>query len=243
MSGELLGVAYVERSVIDLNGAGRVTLLRGMRINPNSNKEVYRRSALSAAVSGQDDDFLPKYEGVADMLFRAIVLRSLMYGTMGLIVNCPKNEADEQFYAKHMGHAIRFTKDGRKVFCLLGADRWPIVASEFNRHLTRGRGDPAASVIAQGTTDAAVSASNSNVAVGQAEQNGAKQTSTPPVAVIPDVKLEKKEDENVVMEDLKKDKGEVKGDAELLESESERKRQKMCADVSTSSSSETKAFI
>jgi len=225
-------VAYVERSVTDLNGAGRVTLLRGMRINPNSNKEVYRRSALSAAVSGQDDDFLPKYEGVADMLFRAIVLRSLMYGTMGLMVNCPKNEADEQFYAKHMGHAIRFTKDGRKVFCLLGADRWPIVANEFNRHLTRGRaGDPAASVIAQGTTDAAEPAGNSTVAVGQAEQNGAKQNPAPPVAVIPDVKVEKKEDEDVVMEDQKGDKGEVKGDAELLESESERKRQKMCANV------------
>lgn len=199
-----------------------------MRINPNSNPLVYKRSALTTSSSAaanlnindtDNDDFVPRYEGVSDMLFRAIVLRSILYGTTALIVNCPKNDAQELFYAKHMGQAVRFTKDGRKVFCLLGADRWSVAASEFHRHLTRAaRDDDAAAT-------ATTSEQRSGAAAAAKDKEQASSAPPPPV-VFAAVKEEEHEDVVVPMDVDSTNKG-AAGLESKDEAEQDRKRPKI----------------
>jgi hypothetical protein len=97
---ETLAVAYFERSIIDKHGEGdRITLIRGIRIDPKLNPDAIRRSSR---------DRLPQespiaYPDVAAALLCHIVFTSIRYGTQGVSVNCPKADSIEDFYQHYMG--------------------------------------------------------------------------------------------------------------------------------------------
>lgn len=113
---ETLAVAYFERSIIDKHGEGdRITLIRGIRIDPKLNPDAIRRSSR---------DRLPQestiaYPDVAAALLCHIVFTSIRYGTQGVSVNCPKADSIEDFYQHYMGlpHHID-PLDGRRYFRL-----------------------------------------------------------------------------------------------------------------------------
>ena len=134
---EVLGFAYIERSVVDKNvpGGNRITLLRGIRISPTSNLEVKRRSFLNPSQGNNLSGFLPKYCDVAETLLAAVIMRSLMYGTTAIGINSTKDEVVENFYSSFMGPALCFSEDGRKYFRMHGMARWDILRKHFQKQI------------------------------------------------------------------------------------------------------------
>ncbi|KAI2513975.1 hypothetical protein MHU86_359 [Fragilaria crotonensis] len=98
--GDILGVAYFERSIVDDYGNGnRITLIRGIRVNPKFNFESIRRSNLDRNQPVQPI----AYDGVARILLHHIVFASLRFGVQGIATNCPKADSVEDFYEEYMG--------------------------------------------------------------------------------------------------------------------------------------------
>ena len=127
---EVLGFAYIERSIVDQNvpGGTRITLLRGLRVSPTSNIDAKRRSFLAPP---NERSLLPKYRDVAETLLMAVIIRSFMYGTTAIGVNSVKDDHVENFYSTYMGPALCFSNDGRKYFRMHGMARWNIIRKHF----------------------------------------------------------------------------------------------------------------
>jgi hypothetical protein len=113
---EILAVAYFERNIVDKHGDGdRITLIRGIRIDPKLNLEAIRRSS----VDRLPPDSPIAYPDVAAALLCHIVFTSIRYGTQGVAVNCPKADSIEDFYQHFMGLPHHMDPlDGRRYFRL-----------------------------------------------------------------------------------------------------------------------------
>ena len=112
--GETLAMAYYERNIVDKYGDGkRITLIRGIRIDPKLNPDAIRRSSLD-----RNGPVPPiAYAGVAAALLYHVIFTSIRYGTNGVAVNCPKADAVEDLYQHYLGmpHHID-PHDGRRFF-------------------------------------------------------------------------------------------------------------------------------
>jgi len=139
--GDMLGVAYFERNIVDLydhqlkrDERVRVTLIRGIRLSPLLNPEVIRRLDLP------DTAEFPKmaeFKGIASLLFCHILLTSIRYGTQCIGVHCPKNEVAEKFYESFMGKAFcRHEVDGRRYYRIDSKRRWEILRESFRRQMS-----------------------------------------------------------------------------------------------------------
>ena len=113
---QTLAVAYFERSIFDKHGeGGRITLIRGLRIDPKLNPDAIRRSSRDRL---QRESPIA-YSDVAAALLCHIVFTSIRYGTQGVAVNCPKADSIEDFYQHFMGLPQHIdTLDGRRYFRL-----------------------------------------------------------------------------------------------------------------------------
>ena len=153
-SNETLGVAYFERNVVDCNAhpaqdssrtpngtsnsstssknKERMTLIRGIRLEPSLNPETLRRSGINGKTRSND----VKYRGIATMLLCHILVTSIRYGTHGVGVNCPKNEVAERFYESFMGPSRAFDKGtGRRYYHMDADKRWKVLQKAFRRQL------------------------------------------------------------------------------------------------------------
>jgi hypothetical protein len=115
-NGEILAVAYFERNVIDKHwGGNRITLIRGIRVDPELNPDAIHRSKINSV------DSLPNvsFPDAASALLYHIVFISIRHGVQGVAVNSPKADAIEAFYQKHMGSPLHIDDiDGRRYFRL-----------------------------------------------------------------------------------------------------------------------------
>ena len=99
-NGDILGVAYFERSLMDKYSEGkRITLIRGIRICPRLNPESLRRSKLDRK---QPVDSVI-YPGIPSILLFHIIYASLRFGVQGVAINCPKEDSVEDFYEHYLG--------------------------------------------------------------------------------------------------------------------------------------------
>ena len=129
--GDILGVAYFERSIVDRDGEGsRVTLIRGIRVSPKFNRESIRRSNLDRNQPVQPI----AYAGVASILLYHIVFASLRFGVQGVATNCPKADSVEDFYEQYMGRPrLVDSVTGRRYYRL--DDRIELLQTAFREQM------------------------------------------------------------------------------------------------------------
>lgn len=134
---ETLGVAYYERNIVDKylfegDMRGRVTLIRGIRLEPSLNPEAVRRSN----ISGTKPSYEVKYRGIASLLLCHILFTSIRYGSHGVAVNCPKNEVAEKFYESFMGPPLFCEEEtGRRYYRMTADKRWQTLQEAFLRQI------------------------------------------------------------------------------------------------------------
>jgi hypothetical protein len=150
----VLGVAYIERHSFDptaecksLAGAtpvkdsARATVIREMRLHPSCNPAVqerlqYCRETLADAADEGEFELLPfNHLDILSCLLENILNRSLLYGTSGITVLCPKQEMLEQFYKTKMGKPVAMDENGRFIFRSHGKERMENIQSGFERHM------------------------------------------------------------------------------------------------------------
>lgn len=137
MDGQKLGVAYIERNLVDRerfdeDRRGRITLVRGIRLAPHINKEVKMRRSLSDQITPENLE----YQGVATLLLCHAIFLSLRYGTETIAVHPPKSERAEKFYESFMGPSVLLEEDdGRRYYRLDRDKKWQILHNFFRYQL------------------------------------------------------------------------------------------------------------
>jgi hypothetical protein len=137
MDGQKLGVAYIERNLVDRerfdeDRRGRITLVRGIRLAPHINKEVIMRRSLSDQITPENLEF----QGVATLLLCHAIFLSLRYGTETIAVHPPKSERAEKFYESFMGPSILLEEDdGRRYYRLDRDKKWQVLQNFFRYQL------------------------------------------------------------------------------------------------------------
>ena len=136
LDGATLGVAYMERNLVDQNQMGeehlgRITLIRGIRVVPHLNREVQQRRE---PLGGTPEIF--EYRGVATLLLCHIIFTSIRYGAEAIAVHPPKNEQAENFYDFFMGPPTLIEDDdGRRYYRVDGDNKWKILQNCFRYQL------------------------------------------------------------------------------------------------------------
>jgi hypothetical protein len=136
LEGNKLGVAYVERNLVDRNHVGedhggRITLIRGIRLVPHLNREVQKRKE----PLGETPEIF-EYHGVATLLLCHIIFTSIRYGAEAIAVHPPKNERAEKFYELFMGPPMLVEEDdGRRYYRVDGDNKWKILQNCFRYQL------------------------------------------------------------------------------------------------------------
>lgn len=150
-TGQTLGVAYFERNLVDTHcetfspdstEKPRITLIRGIRLDPRINPEAVRRSSFmkentlyEQEVNAATTSTLP-CRGIASLLMAHILFTSLRYGTNTVAVNCPKNEVAERFYESFMGPPIgRDFDTGRRYYRMSPELRYVGLRKAFRKQI------------------------------------------------------------------------------------------------------------
>ena len=137
LDGKKLGVVYIERNLLDRHFIGedrrvRVTLIRGIRIVPQINREVKMRRDLLDNLPTEEME----YNGVATLIFCHVIFLSMRYGAEAIAVHPPKSERAEKFYESLMGPALLVEEDdGRRYYRLDGSNKWNILQNCFRYQL------------------------------------------------------------------------------------------------------------
>jgi hypothetical protein len=148
LSGEILGVAYLERNTtIDHHNTAtgkhekiKISLVRGIRVAPPFNLEVKRRiNVVSDSPSLAEEEPLA-FRGIASALLTHMICSSLRYGSLCIGVHSEKNEMAEQFYQRHFGAPLRISdRDGRQFFLMTPEAKWKFLRGIYRRQISMWR--------------------------------------------------------------------------------------------------------
>ena len=108
VAGHLVGLVYYEKAIVDCFDGQPTTLLRGLRVAPDCNRDLSSK---------------PRCRGVGTAMLAYLVLQSVQLGTSGVGVNSSQGKA-EGFYARLFGPSRGRSFDGkRKYFSLKNESR------------------------------------------------------------------------------------------------------------------------
>jgi len=154
----ILGTAYLERHSLDpalectllpgcepLVDLPRATVIREMRVAPYCNPAVlerykycYENICCDSDNDGLKLQLLPlNHLDIMSYMFDNILNRSLVYGTSGVTVLCPKQTEFEIFYKSNMGKPWAMDENGRYLFRSHGKDRMNAIQRGFQRHISQ----------------------------------------------------------------------------------------------------------